>query len=319
MILTMSIGCDGKLNLILDTIRTSIVYCKKIIIVDSGNWILNPNIEKILTSIDDKILYIRNNTKDLNFQITSYRLIYDHIDDNEWFVYLDSDERLNNNTMRDWSLITDYINSSGKSIGLIVGLYHENGLRNFDDSSLYQINDELLFKKSIIVKKCEDVYLANSSNHCSFLSKSGELFISKLNTDSAYYYTHLKTEFHRLNGVLLCSHNNLENIGIDPENLYYKKIKEINIKYGIYTNNDLVEYIVLNNDFPDEILSYYDSCINSDNSQLSILFPSWSSWIRKMKIGADMPFNNLKENLTHHCNQSIFCGHPCCNYNLIQL
>ena len=319
MILTMSIGCDGKLNLILDTIRTSIVYCKKIIIVDSGNWILNPNIEKILTSIDDKILYIRNNTKDLNFQITSYRLIYDHINENEWFVYLDSDERLNNNTMRDWSLITDHINSSGKRIGLIVGMYHENGLRNFDDSSLYQINDELLFKKSIIVKKCEDVYLANSSNHCSFLSKSGELFISKLNIDSAYYYTHLKTEFHRLNGILLCSHNNLENIGIDPENLYYKKIKEINIKYGIYTNNDLVEYIVLNNDFPDEILSYYDSCINSDNSQLSIWFPSWSSWIRKMKIGTDMPFNNLKENLTHHCNQSIFCGHPCCNYNLIQL
>lgn len=319
MILTMSIGCDGKLNLILDTIRTSIVYCKKIIIVDSGNWILNPNIEKILTSIDDKILYIRNNTKDLNFQITSYRLIYDHINENEWFVYLDSDERLNNNTMRDWSLITDHINSSGKSIGLIVGMYHENGLRNFDDSSLYQINDELLFKKSIIVKKCEDVYLANSSNHCSFLSKSGELFISKLNIDSAYYYTHLKTEFHRLNGILLCSHNNLKNIGIDPENLYYKKINEINIKYGIYTNNDLVEYIVLNNDFPDEILSYYDSCINSDNSQLSILFPSWSSWIRKMKIGTDMPFNNLKENLTHHCNQSIFCGYPCCNYNLIQL
>jgi hypothetical protein len=319
MILTMSIGCDGKLNLILNTIRVSINYCKKIIIVDSGNWIINPNVEQILTSISDKIVYVKNITSELNFQFTSYNMIYDLIEDEEWFIYLDADERLSKNTMRDWNYITDYIQCNKYNIGLIVGMCHIDKWKNFDEDKMFEIEDSLLFKKPIIVKKCKDVRVTYSSNHCSFTDNDKHLYISKINKSSPYFYTHLKTSFQNFHGVILCSHNNMEHICVESTNSYYKDIKSLNIKHGLNTNNDLVKYIVINNDFPDEILDYYDTCINSDNNQISHYYPNWSKWIRKMKTGIDVPFNNLRDNLVYYCNESIYCNKTCCNYDDTQL
>jgi translation initiation factor 2 beta subunit (eIF-2beta)/eIF-5 len=152
MKLTMSIGCDGRLDMILNTIRVCSAYFDKIIITDSGNWIINNDIEKILKK-NSRVVYIKNLTSDKNFQHISYQLIYECIEEDEWFLYFDSDERPNFNILKNLSSIVEYLDTKKSSIGMICGLYHlENEKDGFFYDTMFNCSDEKLFKKNILVK-----------------------------------------------------------------------------------------------------------------------------------------------------------------------
>jgi hypothetical protein len=82
---------------------------------------------------------------------------------------------------------------------------------------------------------------------------------------------------------MLCSYNNLENISVQKTHKDYVDILKLNEKFGINTNIDVINYIMSENDFPDEILDYYESLIVSDNPQISTLFPNWAKLMKKIK------------------------------------
>ena len=317
----MTIGCDGKLNFILDTIRVCESYVNEFIICDTGSWNLDNSIHEKIINSSNKIKYFRLpiDSNDLNFLPLSHKLIYSKLNENDWFLYLDSDERPNLYTLQDWNFITSYLESKNSSIGLITGLLHKEDYRNFNDETIFNISDELFFKKSIVVKKCEDNKVYSSTNHSGFANYKNEFFISKINKGRPYYYTHVKTDFSQINGAIFWSHNNLESLGINKDNEIYVRILSLNEKYGLLTSNHVVKYIIDNNDFPDEILNYYDELTSSHNNEISFYFSGWSKYIRRMKSGINMTFNNLKENFIYYSNSYDKCKMTCCKYDLIQL
>ena len=102
----MIIGSDGKLNVILNTLKILSHKCKTIVICDTGNWIINPSIEEKIKFFKN-VKYIPCGGVGSYFLFECHKIIQRNLPLDEWFLYLDADERPCSNLLDDWDGITN--------------------------------------------------------------------------------------------------------------------------------------------------------------------------------------------------------------------
>lgn len=361
MNLGMIIGSDGKLNTILGTLQVAENRCKKIVICDTGNWVVNSNIKDLIESY-------KNTTYILPMRSTVFNLfdarttVMNSFDQDEWFLFMDGDERPSLSLFEDWNTITQTLNERNIKIGTISGSPHFYGERLnptpewFETVDRKSVSHSNLFVKKIVVKKSFSVKSVNHGNHSDWMSNDGlyEYVGNGFIKNKTYYYIHIKTSFQKANGHVMCAHNIYDVNWHLPTNelVHHQKILELNNKYGLFTSNDVVKFIMEHDDYPNELLEYMLFLGHeSKNASLAIFLGIWAFYIslisRKISVSdcsrkseilrkrlkenislnADLPFKNIsydetktfKENYIELLNEKVVCNNFCCKYGNIQL
>jgi len=312
-ILSILYGIDDRYEIVKNTILVCHQYFDRIQIINSGP----SNFEEKLKNIYPKVnvINIENYHGDKEF---CWRAHYYGLDDGDWLLWLDSDERTTQIILDNIDKIINECETNNKTNVRFLGYnhYNNNGHIIFDHNlsvdnfmSLFEeLSSQFLFDRLIKINKSEThpfsvfgdhgFIMSNKNHHGSWIYKNYP--INHYKSDKQFAITCTLTMF--FNPLTHYSDLNRINGCLNSEE--FKIFENFKKDNNIFTQNQFYKIVVI--DKNKEIIDKFKKMCNTPLFKNSKhLFNGMYNWVVNHDLDFEMP--------------KYYCGKECCKYKNIQL
>lgn len=313
-ILSILYGIDDRFDIVKNTIQVCEPYFDKIHIVNSGIVEFEEKLKKIHNKVE--IRTIENYHGDKEF---CWRAHYYGLDDGDWLLWLDSDERPSQFFLNDIDHIIQECDSNNLSNVRLIAFNHykNNDLISYQDNCTYEdilnyykngSGSIFLFDRFIKINKSETnpisvfgdhgFIMSNKEHHGRWKYKCHTM--NHYKSDKQFAITCTLTMFFNP----LTHFSDLDRINGTINSEEFKVFESFKEKTGIFTQNQFYKSIVIDKNV--DVINDFKQMCNTDLFKNSkYLFNGMYNWVAKH----DLDFSMI----------DYYCGKNCCKYKNIQL